>query len=331
MDRGTLHKVVAAYLHDPPEKPYHIMASGKQEGHEEYTRRYYLDFLRIPAEDVKYADKEASHFDRLPFFFAEEKETGYAWSKDADMYFIHPMAKKPLKLYTKAQIKAIYDYFLSQGGFSKDIWKNIKSVNDKTPILLYWELSLPRIYDMKNFTTKITSTLIPADTRMPYHTIVDHLEMAASLAAVGGIDNASLLVFNIRGVQDFIKGAIKTKDLWAGSMLVALLMVEAIGAIVKEYGPQNIVYPSLHMNALFKDWIENEMKTPLTSSVLGTDEWFDRLIPSIPNKLVAIVEREQEEEIVKKMIDAILKRWIDMVEEAYEHLEDKEYERIKNI
>jgi len=69
-----------------------------------------------------------------------------------------------------------------------------------------------------------------ADTRVPNHSIIDHLEITAALQSCkkdGKID-AALVMFAIGPVQELIAQARKTVDLWAGSYLLSYLTYKAI-------------------------------------------------------------------------------------------------------
>lgn len=333
MDSRKLREVFSAYLHDPPEKPYLILYQGPKVGHESYTWNFYLRRFEDAEADVREEDQVASHFDRLPFYFPQERKSGYEWSKNAaDLIFIHPMSRHRQTIVTAEQLKYIYDYFLENGGFSAEILQGVDDTDLKSLIRLFWNLSIPHIAKLPGVSTHIGSSIIPADTRVPYHTVVDHLEITAALKAVGGIEQASLLVFNIREAQNFISKSIKVADLWAGSMLLAILMMEAAGVIIKLYGPQNVIYPSLHMNTLFVRWVNENLKAEIPTKVLGTEAWFKEEIPSLPNKMVAIVQRGREDEICRQIQTAVEEKWADLVRDTYNWFSEQgHYELVEDI
>ncbi len=319
-------RVLAAIFHDPPEKPFHIMASGKSEGHEEHTYIHYFSKLSLPPDISKESDYAASFIDRLPFKFARDIDT------NKPMYFVHPLSGNRILLYHESQINTVYKDYVREGVFSQRILKDIKpeDSDDIKLLKVFWRLITPFVDKMKNVDTRIENTLLPADSRMPYHTIVDHLLLAGAIEAVDGLENASLLVFNIRGVQDFIRGAIKTKDLWAGSMIVSMLMLRAIHVIIELYGPQNVIYPSLQMNGLFATYLKDR-KIDIDDTILGesTDKWFDTdlPIPSLPNKIVVMVKTSDAKAVLSKMVEAVNDKWLSLVEEAYGYFSGGRYER----
>ena len=76
--------------------------------------------------------------------------------------------------------------------------------------------------------------LLPADTRIPDHSIWDHLDLTSAFAGAFAADpegEAALLTLSIGPVQPFIASARKMEDLWAGSHLLARLSWEAMRVV----------------------------------------------------------------------------------------------------
>ena len=73
--------------------------------------------------------------------------------------------------------------------------------------------------------------LLPADTRIPDHSIWDHLDLVSAFAGAFAADpqgEAALLALSIGPVQSFIAAARKMEDLWAGSHLLERLAWQAM-------------------------------------------------------------------------------------------------------
>src|SRR5690606_19951155 len=80
--------------------------------------------------------------------------------------------------------------------------------------------------------------VLPADTRVPDHTIWDHLDLTSAFAGAFAADakdlpagtdgDVALLALSIGPVQSFIASARTTSDLWAGSHLLSRLSWEAM-------------------------------------------------------------------------------------------------------
>ena len=76
--------------------------------------------------------------------------------------------------------------------------------------------------------------LLPADTRVPDHSIWDHLDIVSAFAGAFVADpenEAALLTLSIGPVQPFIASARKMDDLWAGSHLLARLSWEGMRVV----------------------------------------------------------------------------------------------------
>jgi CRISPR-associated protein Cmr2 len=149
---------------------------------------------------------------------------------------------------------------------------------------------------------------LPADSRIPDHTIWNHMSVASALAScvAGGAVKPELLLFQFGPVQDFIAQARSTRDLWSGSYLISWLMAHAMKAVSDRVGPDAIVFPSLRGNGIFdalhKDtyyatpWKSGDGNTSETTwqRLLQDKGGWDRmadwlLTPTLPNRFLAIV------------------------------------------
>ncbi len=106
-----------------------------------------------------------------------------------------------------------------------------------------------------------------ADTRVPHHTVFDHLRAAATALALK--DRSVYAIVDIPGVHAFISAARKTRDYWSGSWLISALAWEAVKIIVREEGPQAVLVPSLQLNPFYLDM--------LSSEVSGVEELYPKL------------------------------------------------------
>lgn len=101
-------------------------------------------------------------------------------------------------------------------------------------------------------------SVLPADSRIPDHSIWDHLRMASAYA--GAKNHPHFFIFAIGSVQTFIYQARTSRDLWIGSYLLADLTWASIQPLAEEYGPDAILYPSLNENPLADQWLISEKK-----------------------------------------------------------------------
>jgi len=94
-----------------------------------------------------------------------------------------------------------------------------------------------------------------AETRMPTHTVFDHLYATASVVntlwpkgdEVGGY----LVEIDIPQIQRVVNAARKAGDFWAGSWLVSMLTWLAAWPFVWKYGPDVMIKPTLRLNPAY--------------------------------------------------------------------------------
>ena len=160
-------------------------------------------------------------------------------------------------------------------------------------------------------------SLLPADTRVPDHSIWDHLDLTSAFAGAFAADadeDAALLALSIGPVQSFIAAARTTSDLWAGSHLLARLAWEAIKVVCERLGPDAVLFPRLRGIPQVDVWLRDECELPA--------EWFDQcewtrrgtdsnplFSAALPNRLVAIVPASGAREIAE-VIEARVRDWL---------------------
>ncbi len=158
------------------------------------------------------------------------------------------------------------------------------AANEKQTFLNVWRL-LPEIC-ARQYPDELTHLV--ADTRIPDHTVWHHNSLVSALLPAGS--KPAFLLFQIGPVQDFIKQARKTQDLWAGSFLLSFLTGHAALAVAEEIGPDAIIYPSLRGVPL-ADWYGSKPN--------NTDWWpgeprrasvdLDRWVACLPNRFLALI------------------------------------------
>jgi len=153
-------------------------------------------------------------------------------------------------------------------------------------------------------------TSLPADTRIPDHTIWQH--MSVTSAFQGALPTPEqktafpkedlrprLLLFSIGPVQDFIAAARSTRDLWSGSYLLSYLISTTLGTIAKEIGPDQVMFPNLLDQPLIDHHLSEEIFEKVTFSehsiAAGLGHATDPskrqklLTPSLPNRFLALL------------------------------------------
>ncbi len=168
--------------------------------------------------------------------------------------------------------------------------------------LWYWRM-METIHGERGFRGFVFSWL-PADTRLPDHSIYDHLITASSLV----IEDPTLVGINIGGVQSFIRQSRKVRDLWASSYLVSMISLAAMLVVTEELGPDSIIYPDIRKLPLFDfylymDGVLTEEELLYGRNALWSRENISRalLIPSIPGSFVFIAPYSSVREILRKI------------------------------
>ncbi|HRE56160.1 MAG TPA: type III-B CRISPR-associated protein Cas10/Cmr2, partial [Candidatus Competibacter sp.] len=165
--------------------------------------------------------------------------------------------------------------------------------------------------------------LLPADTRVPDHTIWNHLDLTSAFASAfaGGPEhNPALLAMSFGPVQDFIAQARTTSDLWAGSHLLSRLAWEGLKVICEQLGPDAVIFPQLRGVPQVDLWLLKEMGLP--EHYFDSADWLNRqtdanplFAAALPNKFVAIVPAALGVELAQK-ITAAVRAWVNEKAEA---------------
>ena len=158
--------------------------------------------------------------------------------------------------------------------------------------------------------------LLPADRRLPDHTVWDHQDFSAALAAAFVADPAggpALLAVSLGPVQDFIAAARSTSDLWAGSHLLSRLAWEAMRVVCEELGPEAIVFPRLRGVPQVDLWLGD---SGLDARLFDGLEWAVKesdanplFAAALPNRFTALVPASMARTIAEK-ITSTVRRWV---------------------
>ncbi len=137
--------------------------------------------------------------------------------------------------------------------------------------------------------------VLPADTRVPDHSIWEHRRVTSAVAAT--LPKPAFLLFTLGPVQSFIATARRTQDLWAGSYLLSYLSWRAMRVVAETCGPDAIIFPDLCGQPFVDLWLREEKwlkhikDSEITSSALSS--------PTLPNRFLAIVPTDEAEQIAQ--------------------------------
>jgi len=169
---------------------------------------------------------------------------------------------------------------------------------------------------------------LPADTRIPDHTIWTSMQVVSALAGCAASDDptgapkAAFLKFHLGPVQDFIAAARSIRDLWSGSYLLSWLMAAGMKALSAEVGPDAVIFPNLRGQPLFdlhwRDELWSKVKIG-SQAVWESLDWPNRelLTPNLPNVFLAVVPAERAAELGNVVKKAIEDEWKHIAEAVW--------------
>jgi len=292
MDDKLLIKKIQALLHDPPEKPI-ILGKIGHEGRakEIMVELGLLDEAKIP-EDVKIADHIASAADRINLPIDEHLITNFR----NEPIIKHPLSAKEFDL--KKLPDEISNITASVDRAIINI-ENKYSGDKKKLYLALWRELLDSLMNEENDRARLGQLweLLPADTRIPDHSIWEHKKVTSAIA--GALPKPAFLLFAIGPVQDFIATARKTQDLWAGSYLLSYLSWSAMKIVAEEFGPDSLIFPDLCGQPFADLWLIDKglnIETPKKEELSS---------PTLPNRFLAIVPEGSVKDIAKKSKQAV--------------------------
>lgn len=327
----TLWKTkLAAWIHDPAEKALVLLRdpAGHEGGTAKTLRQLIFQSDYLPGElrkIVEPADRWAAAADRPQW--PQDGQRFAAWTQvrfDEQPVLIHPLSGehcdlKSLKKTTLEDIKKTsLEHFKSfivpgDGG----------GVDERRTALAFWRFG-PELNEQHD-TTKLGQLwgLLPADTRVPDHTIWNHLDLTSAFASAFALDperNPALLSMSFGPVQDFIAQARTTSDLWAGSHLLSRLAWEGLKVICKELGPDTVIFPQLRGVPQVDLWLLKEMGLP--ERYFDGADWLNRqtdanplFAAALPNKFVAIVPAALGVKLAQQVTDTV-RLWVKEQTEA---------------
>jgi CRISPR-associated protein Cmr2 len=270
------------FFHDPIDKPFDIPS------HEQRAKKYAGFFGVSEIEEGKYSDQIASCMERslLPKDIKQELTE-----------IRHPLSEEKIDVILSSQ-KSIEEI----SSCLEKISNSYKILSDKDKALLIWRNLLEEIIEkIQDKELKKYIPILPAETRVPDHSIWEHLKVATAVNAFEGYQNNSLFLFTIGPVQSFISQARKAQDFYMGSFMLSYFTFIAMKEVFEKYGPTSIIYPDLYKQPLMDWYLKNKGLEPKNFNP-------DHItVPTIPNRFVAIIGTTDKNEIEKFAKNMIVK------------------------
>lgn len=246
------------------------------------------------------------------------------WTKQPQL--IHPLSGAVLDLgkLVDTDIGDIKQRSFDQ--FSRLIQKNGDDIDFRRTLLAYWRFGPEISEEHDNGQLGALWPLLPADTRVPDHSIWDHLDLTSAFAGAFAGDpdgEAALLALSIGPVQSFIAAARKLDDLWAGSHLLSCLAWETMRPIAEALGPDAILFPRLRGIAQVDLWLKEQGLNPTLFSECdwnkggGADD-NPLFAAALPNRFVAVVPASRAAELARQC-ETAARQWMQMQGEETVH------------
>lgn len=288
--------VLIAWLHDPPDKAVMIR------GHEGRARRYLAEALgrTVSESELKggHEDPFASVAERLPLPSPGHNYERAVAVENGALTVYHPLSAEPRTLDKLGDV--------DEDGVLRVIRQIVElheGVDER--FFALWRLLPERLSDVASWYGSL-----PADTRVPDHTIWHHLDITAGLqAALGDSQGGGLLLLSIGPVQPFIAAAQSVRDLWSGSMILSYMAFRAMLPIVDRFGPTAVVFPALRGMPMLDHWLRSEKHL---TDVVEPDSGA-RKSPCLPNRFLAVVpygpQGETANKILQQCVDSARAAW----------------------
>jgi len=300
-DKKYWEEKLAAFLHDPPDKVLALR------GHEERGKML-QESLYLPSPDeilISQADQVASGLDRT--FLPDRQAGGYV-----------DFSKNPIITHPTGENAHLQMGPVSSGNFA-DLQQLIEADINGLPqkdrisylfsLFHYFRHVLPyRLRASSLWGLGWRWGKLPADSRMPDHSIWQHCALVSALYSCFSTSperKAGLMVFSITPVQDFIARSRKLRDYWSASLILSWLTAEGMGAVIKRYGSDHILYPSPVGQPLIEEMLDR---------LCGFEKWRGRYsvearAATVPNKFVFLLPFGEAEEAARQIEQEIKNRW----------------------
>ena len=327
---------IMGILHDPANKAI-LLAENKE--HENFVKNDLLkDILKIDCDKykedwdlVKRADHIASAEDR----FAFPKGTESNFKKRPIL--IHPLNghNDTNHNYNLGSLQNLSD---NKSDIIKEVVSEIynKHQNEENKyqkIFLELWRSLNEKLKEKDSEFGVLWDFMPAETRMPNHSIWHHNRMVSAFA--GALPEPALVLMTIGPVQDFIKIARTTADYWAGSYILSYLSWEGMKVFAQDLGPDSIVFPDLKEQPLVDLWLNEtfdfKIRTKEENNKLFGNFKKDLSRPSLPNRWLVVCPKEKAEVLAKKAEKNIREKLNEIIKNCGKMLGlENEFNELKN-
>jgi CRISPR-associated protein Cmr2 len=245
---------IGALLHDPPDKPW--LLGGHRERAEELAKEVLGDKLYSRVAEGKIED--IVHSSDILDASIDRWLTSTA-GLGAD--------KLPNRAVCLLNLLSGDRYYPKEPkgdavkGFARELGALLSAAGDDLALryhLLYGLLE-PLFYEY------CPEAVGPADTRLPTHSVFDHVYATAStvnwtVRSRAGMPSGLLVRVDLGGVQRFVSSSRKLSDFWAGSWLISFVAWRTVEGIVEAVGPDVLIMPTARNNAFYYHLLLRKLK-----------------------------------------------------------------------
>lgn len=322
MNRDVLLRKIRALLHDPPEKAL-ILGRAVNGGHEGRAKALMekLGLEGVIPEEVKEADRIASAADRVNL-------KGFPTDWPQNPLIVHPLSGKQFPIQSLAAVDP-HAVMASVDEVFSELRATYGDDREKLYLALWREL-LP-LLEAKREEDGMGQLweVLPADTRVPDHSIWEHRRVTSAIAAA--LPQPAFLLFALGPVQSFIATARKTQDLWVGSYLLSFLSWQAMKVVAEAWGPDSLIFPDLCGQPFADLWLIEEKGLRFIQK--PSQEMLSS--PTLPNRFLAILPVNEAEKIAHQVGESVRRVFKDIcftikrrVEREADITPDSEWESI---
>jgi len=324
MNEDFWKRKLAAYLHDPPSKALDIKTHGERS--EAAFRAAGFTDTEV-GDYFRHADHTGAAIDRIPFPKSLAANIACAFDGVRNS-FLHPLGagdqKQAIKCgfhreFATAEL-AIEGEQTIQPVPSDQSLAKLKDEAERWRARFFAHWRLWRKHAVEH---DYRLGFLPADTRIPDHSIWTHMQVVSALAGCvqeeenhQQVWHPAFLKFQIGPVQEFIAQARSIRDLWSGSYLLSWLVATALKRLSELAGPDAVIYPNLQGQPLFDLQWRDELWSKVQIGNGSQNVWEslgheneELLTPNLPNVFLAVVPAQKGEAYAKAVAEAIQQEW----------------------
>ncbi len=309
-----------AFFHDPIDKPINIHNHEKRA--EEQISQLGLQYNKPSA-----SDHIASAADRIHSYNDNQGNTIQV-NFDSEGEITHPLGSGVLKLTDQG------DLMINTKNVADNITKYLHDLKDryndsyKDIIIRLWREFPEKIKtdELPNYRLGNLWDYLPADTRIPDHSILSHNWLVSAVASCG--DNIIFSKFSIGPVQSFISTAKRTEDFWMGSYMLSYLISQTIIYIIDNLGPQHIIFPYVKGQPFIDYHLCDKYQIELynqSSPDHHKNYKYKIYNSSLSNVVFFICPEKEYKQIIEKIQKYIMEEWDKLCREAQKKFSFNDY------